>query len=88
MLVPVLRRIRRRILKAFGRAQRPLAWTLLVLSLAAFVGIVSTLWKVDDPVGAALTAAVLLWQGIESVMEVENELDSEGSAESDDPGTG
>ena len=74
--------LRRRILRAFGRAQRPIAWTLLVLSLIAAISLLVNIWRVPDKPGTLLTVLVLVWQGWEAVAEVENELDSEASAES------
>lgn len=71
----------RRFLKAFGRAQRPVAWTIMVLSLLVFVSIVSTLWKVPDKPSALLGAFLLLWEGWSAVTDVENAMETEGQAE-------
>lgn len=73
--------MRRRILRAFGRAQRPVAWGLLALGGFVAAGTLAQIWKTPDPLSAVLLALSLIWQGWEAVSEVENEIDSEGSAE-------
>lgn len=71
--------ILKKVLRVFGKAQRPVAWTIFVLSLVAFVSIVSSLWSVQDPVNAGLSSLILVYEGFQAVSAVENELDSEGA---------
>ncbi|HEV8176166.1 MAG TPA: hypothetical protein VGP44_00615, partial [Gemmatimonadales bacterium] len=58
-----MRRIRRRVLHLLGRWERTIAWSMLGLSLIAFVSIALSIWKVDSPVTAALVALTLIWDG-------------------------
>lgn len=58
-----------------------------MLSLVGAGSLLANIWRVPDKPGALLAILLLVWQGWEAVAEVENELDSEGAAEGDDPGT-
>jgi uncharacterized membrane protein YfcA len=74
-------RVRRRALELLGKYQRPVAWVAFFVGIGIFVGTaVGVLFK-DDAV-SALFGSVLIVQGAwQSVIEVENEIDSEGAAE-------
>ena len=61
------------VLRLFRRIERPVAWTILVLSLVAFVAIVSSIWVVDDPVTAALGALILIYDGFQAVQTAEDD---------------
>lgn len=71
-----------RLLRAFGKAQRPIAWTILALSPVIVAGVVLDVVSTGDAkVVTILAALILVNDAFASVMEVENELDSEGAAE-------
>jgi hypothetical protein len=74
--------MRRRILRTFGRAQRPVAWSMLAVGLVVASTVIANIWRVPDKPSALLLALATIYQGFQAVMEVENELDSEASAES------
>jgi hypothetical protein len=74
--------MRRRVLRSFGVAQRPVAWGMLVLGVVVAGTVIANIWRVPDKPSALLLALATIYQGFQAVMEVENELDSEASAES------
>jgi hypothetical protein len=70
------------ILRAFGKLQRPLAWFVAVSGLVMFVGVAFKLIAESEPrLTLIVITADFFLGGISAVMEVENELDSEASAE-------
>lgn len=73
--------VTKRILRLFGRFQRPAAWCLLVGGLVTFIGVITNLIVIHEArLATLLLAADLFVGGMGSVQEAENELDSEGSA--------
>ncbi len=72
-------------LRAFGRAQRPVAWSVLALAPFVLAGVIADVVQTGDAKLATIIGAlILLNDAFASVMEVENELDSEASAQGDD----
>lgn len=70
------------ILRAFGRLQRPLAWVALGYGVATLIGTVFRLIAQGEPHFTAIgVAAVVFLEGFAAVAEVENEIDSEASAD-------
>lgn len=71
-----------RLARLFGRAQRPVAWTILAGGFVTLVAVIFNVIATGDAKAATILGAVLIINdGVQSVMEVENELDSEASAE-------
>lgn len=72
------------VLRAFGKAQRPVAWTILALSPFVLFGILADVIQTGDAKLATIIGGLILMNdAFASVMEVENELGSEGAAEGD-----
>jgi Na+/H+ antiporter NhaD/arsenite permease-like protein len=67
-----MRNVRRRVVRAMRRYSVPFAWTIFLLSIVAFITIVSSIWKVDDPVTAGLGALLLVWAGYDAIQEAED----------------
>lgn len=80
-MADLVTRGRRRALKAFGRSQRIVAWSMLAVGLVVAFSVLASILKVPDKPSALLLALTVIYQGFEAVQEVENELDSEGSVE-------
>lgn len=73
--------MKRALLRAFGRAQRPAAWVLLIGGGATFVAVAFDLVRTGDAKWATLlVAADLVVSGFGVVQEAENERDGEESA--------
>jgi hypothetical protein len=73
--------VTRRLLRLFGRAQRPAAWSLMLGGAVTFVAVLFDLIQTGDAKWATLLiAADLVVSGFGAVQEAENDLDSEASA--------
>lgn len=71
----------RRLLRLFGWLQRPLAWFVALAGLCTFVGVAAQLIAQSEPrLTLLIVSADFLLGGIQAVIEVENELESEGAA--------
>lgn len=78
-----------RLLRAFGRAQRPVAWSVLALAPVVLAGVIFDVVQTGDAKLATIIGAlVLVNDAFASVMAVENELDSEAAARVDDEDDG
>lgn len=67
-------RLTRRVLRAFGWAERPAAWLLLVGGAVTFVGVVANLIATGDAKTATLlVAADLVVSGFGAVQQAEEE---------------
>jgi hypothetical protein len=74
--------IRSSVLRRFGKLQRPVAWTILAGGAVMFVAVLFDIVRTGDAKLATLLSAVLVINdGFQAVSQVENELDSEASAE-------
>lgn len=68
--------MRRRILRAFEKAQRPAAWSLMIGGAVTFVAVAVDLLKTGDAKWATLLiAADLVVSGFAATQEAENEAD-------------
>lgn len=77
--------MRRRLLRWFGRAQRPVAWSVLAGGFVSLMLVITNVIATGDAKFATILGAlVLMGEGFSSVQEVENELDSEAAAEPDE----
>lgn len=73
------RLVRRFLLPAFKRAEKPAAWVLLIGGLVSFVSVLVWLFTVGDAkLATLLIAADLFVSGFSAVQESEDESDSLG----------
>lgn len=71
----------RYVLRAFGIAQRPLAWTVLALSPLVLFGVVADVISTGNAkIATIIVTVAFMFDCIRSVMEVENEVGSEAQA--------
>ena len=75
------RSFQRKILRLFGRYQRPVCWVILGMTIVAMALIFTQIWKVKDPLATILTLLVLFQQAVAMVQEVENEVEDGAQAE-------
>jgi hypothetical protein len=72
----VIRRLRRRVLRAFAVAEKPAAWVLLIGGVVTFVSVVTGLILVGDAkLATILVAAGLIVDGFQAVQESEDDDD-------------
>ena len=77
--------MRRAVLSALSRWQRPVAWVVFVCSIIGFFAVLFNIIATGQAKVATLFAAVcVMQQGWDSVVTVETELDSEGSVDAAD----
>lgn len=70
------------LLRRFGKAQRPIAWTILIGGLVTFFAVLFDIVVTGEAkVGTLLAAILVINDGFQSAQAVENELDTEGAAE-------
>lgn len=73
------RRLRRAVLRAAGRAERPAAWALLAGAAVTFVGVLVQLIDVGEfRLGTLLISADLLVSGWSAVQDAEDDDDEDG----------
>jgi len=69
-----LRRVRRRVLRLFGRLERPAAWLLLVGGMITFIAVALDLIRTGNAKWATLLiAADLIVSGFSAVQEAESD---------------
>jgi hypothetical protein len=74
--------VKRGLLRALGRGQRPVAWVVFVGAIVLFFSVLFDVISTGDAKWATMLAAIcVVQQGWDTVVSVENEIDSEGSAE-------
>lgn len=61
----------------------PLAWMILPLSFLAFVTVIAGIWKVDDKIGALLTAMVLLFSAFQYLVDAYQLVEDDGAESTD-----
>lgn len=75
-------RITSAILGGFGKVRRPFAWVCLVLGVVLLVGIFTDVIQTGSAKIATVLGALLVFlDGYDKVAEVEQDLDSEASAD-------
>jgi hypothetical protein len=74
--------ILKRLLRTFGKLQRPLAWIAFAYGLVTLIGTIAQVIAAGEPRFTAVGVAVLIFlEGYSAARDVENELDTEGAAE-------
>lgn len=74
--------VKHRALRALGRGQRPVAWVVFFGGIVLFVSVLFNIIQTGNAKWATMLAAIcVVQQGWDTVVTVENEIDSEASAE-------